>query len=182
MYRNKSLRIYCPSEGLWRYNFMQLTRIWCCTTSGSSLKFSAKLFSNSSAFSIISTYSPIIQTMDALASGSSNDLRFSQISPNKPSYLFGYFLKMSLITITDYCTTYGTLVLRVSHRHWTHLSAIFYNLIAHLPMVLTAFLTNSTSTSCTHYFKWCNIIKIFSLLAILLKTYSFSIFTYNGSW
>lgn len=140
---------------------MQLTKIWCWTTSGSSLKFYAKLFNNSSAFSIICTYSPMIHTIEALASGSSKDLRFSQISLNNPSYFLGYFLKISLMTITDYWTTYGTLVLRVSHKHWTHLSAIFSSLIAHLPIVLTAFLTNSTSTYWTHSFKWWRISKIF---------------------
>lgn len=84
----------------------------------------------------------MIQTIEALASGSSRDFKFSHISANSPSYLFGYFRKISLITMTDYWTTYVTFVLRVSQRHWTHLSAIFSNLIAHLPIMRTAFRTN----------------------------------------
>ena len=161
---------------------MQLKRIWCWTTSGSSLKFYAKLPMISSAFSIISTYSPIIQTIDAFASGSSKLLRFSQISPSNPSYLLGYFLKISLMTITASWTTYGILVFRVSQRHWTHLSADFYSLIAQRPIVLTALRTNSTSTSWTHSLSSCKIKRMFSLLAILARTSSFSNLTYNGSW
>jgi hypothetical protein len=64
------------------------------------------------------------------------------MSASNLSYLFGYFLKISRITITASWTTYGILVFKVYHRHWTHLSADFYSLIAHLPIVLTALLTN----------------------------------------
>ena len=45
---------------------------------------------SSAALSMRSAYSPMIQTMDALASGSSRDSRLSQSVAMAPSYLSGF--------------------------------------------------------------------------------------------
>ena len=45
---------------------------------------------SSAALSMRSAYSPMIQTMDALASGSSSDSRLSQSVAMAPSYLSGF--------------------------------------------------------------------------------------------
>mmetsp|Transcript_31161 Transcript_31161/g.87771 ORF Transcript_31161/g.87771 Transcript_31161/m.87771 type:complete len:353 (-) Transcript_31161:1341-2399(-) len=76
-----------------------------CTMAGSSRNVSKKDSSKSLLLSIRSQYSPMIQIMEALASGSSRLSRFSQRSEMMISYLPGYFLKMSLITTIASWTT-----------------------------------------------------------------------------
>ena len=56
------------------------------TPAGSSEKFSRKVSSSSPALSMRSAYSPTIQIMAALASGSSRESRFSQRVPMMLSY------------------------------------------------------------------------------------------------
>src|SRR5262245_13692977 len=61
----------------------------------SSVKESTNVPSNSSALSILLAYSPMIQMSDAFASGSSNSSRFAHSVGITPSYVDGYFRKMS---------------------------------------------------------------------------------------
>ena len=60
-----------------------------CTFGGSSSKPSGKVSSSSSELSIRSAYSPMIQIMADLASGSSSVSRFWHSVPMMDSYLFG---------------------------------------------------------------------------------------------
>lgn len=61
-----------------------------------------------------STYSPIIQMQEDLASGSSRHLRLLNSSPRIFTYFFGYFRKMSLMTMMASCKTYSAFVLKHS--------------------------------------------------------------------
>ena len=65
------------------------------------------------------------------------------------SYRFGYYLKMSLITITISSITYyaATFYLINSWKANTHLSDAGSNLTAILPTAEIAFLANTISTS-----------------------------------
>ena len=79
-----------------------------CSRTGydSSVKESTKIPSSSSALSILFAYSPIIQMRDALASGSSSSSRLAHNVGMTPSYVEGYFRKIS------YPRKYLTLSLR----------------------------------------------------------------------
>jgi hypothetical protein len=59
-----------PSSGFFRNNFTAAVRVYRRTLSGSSRKLSAKESISFSESIIFSAYSPIIQTTEALASGS----------------------------------------------------------------------------------------------------------------
>ena len=93
------------SVGFLRKSFTVAVSNCSCTGEVSSGKVSRKVSSSSSALSILSAYSPMIHTIDALASGSSRVSRFSHRVEMMLSYLFGYFLKMSLMTMTASWTT-----------------------------------------------------------------------------
>ena len=73
----------------------------------SSEKPSRNVNSNSSALSMRSAYSPMIQIMDALASGSSRESRFSHSVDMILSYLFGYLRKMSFKTTIASCSIWS---------------------------------------------------------------------------
>lgn len=61
----------------------------------SSVKESTNIPNSSSALSILSAYSPIIQIKDVFASGSSSSSKLAQSVGITPSYVEGYFLKIS---------------------------------------------------------------------------------------
>ena len=61
----------------------------------SSVNVSTKMPSSSSALSILFAYSPMIQIREAFASGSSSSSRFAHNVGMTPSYVEGYFRKMS---------------------------------------------------------------------------------------
>ena len=109
--------------------------------------------SSSSALSIRLANWPMIQTMAALDSGSSKASRCWQRTGMTPSYLPGYRLNMSLITIIASWTTYVTLVSMSSSKAWIQLSAAASTLIANRPMERTDFRTKSISTSEAYLFK-----------------------------
>ena len=100
-------------------------------------------------FYILYPYSPIIQTIAALASELSSCFKCAHKSLIMLSYLSGYYLNMSLITITvSSITNYAaTFVLMSSWKHKTHLSDASSNLIAIRPIAEMAFLARVMSTS-----------------------------------
>ena len=59
------------------------------------MNVSTKIPSSSSALSIFFAYSPMIQMSDALASGSSSSSRLAHRVGMTPSYVDGYFRKIS---------------------------------------------------------------------------------------
>lgn len=59
------------------------------------MKVSTKIPRSSSALSIFLAYSPMIQISDAFASGSSSSSRLAHSVGMTPSYVDGYFRKMS---------------------------------------------------------------------------------------
>lgn len=87
----------CVSVGFLRKSFTMAVNNCSCTCEFSSWKPSKKLCNNSSALSIRSAYSPMIHIIEARASGSSSESKFSHNVDIIFSYLFGYFLNMSFI-------------------------------------------------------------------------------------
>lgn len=85
----------CVSVGLFRNSFTMAVNSCSWTCVFSSWNPSKKLSNSSSALSIRSAYSPIIQIMEARASGSSRVSKFSHRVAIMLSYLFGYLRKIS---------------------------------------------------------------------------------------
>ena len=100
-----SCTIFCVSAGRLRKSLTVAVSIWSCTCGVSSSNDSRKDSSSSSALSMRSAYSPMIQIIEAFASGSSSVSRFSQRVPMIDSYRLGNLRKMSLMTMTASCTT-----------------------------------------------------------------------------
>mmetsp|Transcript_37501 Transcript_37501/g.99212 ORF Transcript_37501/g.99212 Transcript_37501/m.99212 type:complete len:260 (+) Transcript_37501:586-1365(+) len=123
----------------------------------------------------------MIQIMAALASGSSRLSRFSQRSAIMTSYLPGYFRKMSLITTTASCTTYGFFVLISSSRASTQRVASRPSLTATWPMALTDLRTTSMSTSDAYSRNSESTWSMFFSEASCTMTAIFSSLTYRGS-
>ena len=88
-----------------KYNFTEAFNMDNWTFLGSSLKFSAKSVIKVTELSIKSPYYPTIQTMAAFASALSNAFKLSHKSLMILSYRLGYFLKISLMTMTASWTT-----------------------------------------------------------------------------
>ena len=79
----------CVSCGRRRKSFTTAVSNCSCTVAGSSTKMSRNCSNSSSAFSMWSEYSPMIQIMAALACDSSSESRFSHSVAMMPSYRLG---------------------------------------------------------------------------------------------
>ena len=143
---------------------------------GSSLKLSEKCSINSIEFSILWPYSPMIHTIAARASALSNDFKCVQRSWIIFSNLLGYYLNISLITITISSTTYyaATFVRINSWKARTHLSAAYSNFTAIRPTAVIAFLANMISISYEYSFNSANKISIFFRSASLTNKSNFA--------
>lgn len=69
------------------------------------MKVSTKMPRSSSAFSIFLAYSPMIQMSEAFASGSSSSSKLAHRVGMTPSYVDGYFRKISCCKIMSTIVT-----------------------------------------------------------------------------